>query len=224
MCLPLLAAAPAVFAAGGAFAAAPLAAGATAGVAAATAAGGGLSLAGLAAGASLLSGAVGAFGAYQQGQQTSAMNKYQSQVLQQQSMLAQRAADANTTIVQNQGAEQSKALARKTAILAGAQAASEAANGTAGSVTSNDIKLDTFDTAKLDQMAIQYNTNLKTWGIQEGLHGEQWQLGVESDQYRKAARNASTTGYINAGTSILGSASQIANNRLMANYYANRVV
>lgn len=187
--------------------------------AATTAAAGGLTLGSLATGASILSGAVGAYGAYQQGQSQKAMNKYQSAVMQQQQVLAQRQADANKTIVSQQGAEQSKAVARKIAIVRGAQTAAAAANGTAGSVTANDIAMDTFDIGHLDKLAVQYNANLKQWGIDEGLHGEQWNLGVEGGQLDRAAANASKAGYINAGASLLSTASQVANNRLLLNTY-----
>lgn len=186
------------------------------------AAAGGISLGTIATGASLLSGAIGAYGAYQQGQSQKAMNKYQSAVLQQQQVLAQRQADANKTIVTNQAAEQSKAVARKIAVVRGAQEAAAAANGTAGSVTSNDIALDTFDAGHMDQLAVQYNANLKQWGIDEGLHGEQWNLGVEGAQLDKAASNAAKAGYINAGASLLSTASQVANNKLLLNTYGKR--
>lgn len=169
----------------------------------------------LALGASLLSGAVGAYGAYQQGQSGKAMNEYQSKVLQQQQVLNQRNADANSTIVANQGAAESKAVARKTAITMGAQAAAAAANGTAGSVSANDIRVDTFDTGHLDQLAVQYNADLKNWGIQNGLQGEQWRLGVESNEYNMAGANAEKAGFINSGASLIGSAAQVANNRLL---------
>lgn len=175
------------------------------------------SLANLALGASLLSGAVGAYGAYQQGQSGKAMNDYQSKVLQQQQILNQRNADANSTIVANQGAAESRAVARKTAITMGAQAATAAANGTAGSVSANDIKVDTFDTGHLDQLAVQYNADVKNWGIENGLQGENWNLGVESDQYNMAGANAEKAGYINAGASLIGTAAQVGNNRLLLN-------
>lgn len=229
MCLPAIpiaiAAASSTAAATGGFVAAASipAAGAAAAAAATTgltftaAAASGISLATLATGASLLSGAVGAYGAYQQGQSQNAMNKYQAAVLGQQSILAKRAADANINTIQTQAANDSKTLARRVGSVMGAQDAAAAANGTAGSVTANDIKVDTFDTGHLDKLAIQYNADLKTWGVKEGLSGEQWNLGVEGDQLRKAGRNAASAGFINAGASLIGSAAQIANNRLLVN-------
>lgn len=170
--------------------------------------------------ASVLAGAVGAYGAYQQGQSGKAMNSFQANMLQQQAVLAQRNAEENTTLVQGQAAEQSKVSARRTAEIAGAQTAAMAANGTAGGTTASDIKVDTFDTGKLDQMAIQYNADVKSWGIKNQLGGELWNLDAEEKQYRMAGRNAATAGNIGVGSSILSTASQVGNTKLMSNYYA----
>lgn len=222
MCLPLLAA-PAVASAAlassvPAAGAAAAAAAATTGFAAATTTG--ISLSSVALGASLLSGAVGAYGAYQQGQSGKVMNDYQTKMLQQQSVLAQRNADENMQLNTIQAAADSKQLAIKNARLVGAQEATAAANGTASGATAADIKVDTFDNATLDQQAIQYNASLKNWEILNKLGGEQWSLNAQENQYSLAAKNSAKSGTINAFGSIIGSAAQVANNRLIANYYS----
>ena len=158
---------------------------------------------------SLVSGAVGAYGAYQQGQAGKALNNYQANVLGQQAVLAQRNADQNTTLTQIQGAEDSKVAARKAAAVAGAQTAAMAANGTASGTTASDVKLDTFDTGKLDQMAIQYNADLKSSAIKNNLDSELYGLNAQQKQYRMAAKNSAIAGNIGVGTSLLNSATQI---------------
>jgi DNA replication protein DnaC len=169
---------------------------------------------------SVASGAAAAYGSYQQGQAGKAMNDYQAAVAGQQAVLAQRNADENSTIASVQGAADSQVAARKAAQVAGSQAAAEAANGTAGSVTSSDVKLDTFDTAKLDQQNIQYNTQLKQWGYQNQNAGEQFDLASEANQDKIAGSNAALSGDIGVGTSLLSTASQVANTSLQAKYYS----
>ena len=151
-----------------------------------------------------------AYGSYQQGQAGKAMNKYQSDVLGQQAMLQQRQADQQMTITNIQAAENSKAAARRAASIAGTEKATMAANGVASDVTAADIAVDTFDTAKLDQMAIQYNADLKNWGTKEGLAGDLWNIGIQQKGHKMAGRNAAIAGNINAGVSILKGASQVA--------------
>lgn len=156
------------------------------------------------------SGGVAAYGSYQQGQAQKAQYNYQAAVAQQQANLAQRNADQNSTIVAQQGAAQSQAAARKALQVQGAQTAAMAANGVAGSVTSSDVKVDAFDTAKLDQLSIQYNTNLKQYGIQNDAQGQIFGLNTESQEDQIAGKNAEFAGNIGAASSILSTASQVA--------------
>lgn len=155
-------------------------------------------------------GGVSAYGAYQQGQAQKNMYNYQAQVAGVQATLAQRNADQNATIASIQGAADSQAAARKSAQVAGAQTAAMAANGVAGGATASDIKVDTFDTGKLDQLSIQYNTSLKQYGIQNDLQGQLYDLNTESQEDSMAAKNASQAGTLGAVSSILGTASQVA--------------
>lgn len=151
--------------------------------------------------------AVNMYGQYAQGQATKKMNKYQADVAAQQQMLNARAAEANTTAVQYNASQESKALAKKQAAAAGAQAAGQAAGGVDG-VTLADIQLDTFDTGKLDQMAVQYNADMKSWGIQQQLGGENWNLESQRTQYKMAGKNAVNKSYIDMASTLVAGASQ----------------
>lgn len=172
---------------------------------------------------SVASGAAAAYGSYQQGQAGKAMNDYQAAVAGQQAVLAQRNADQNSTLASIQGADDSQVAARKAAQVAGSQQAAEAANGTAGSVTATDVAVDSFDTAKLDQQNIQYNTALKQWGYANQNTGQQFDLASEANQDRVAGSNAALSGDIGVGTSLLSTASQVASSSLQAKYYSGLI-
>lgn len=164
----------------------------------------------LAIGASLAGAGVAAYGSYQQGQSAKAMNNFQADMAGQQSMLAARAAEQNTTLTQIQAANQSKNSARDFARLEGAARAAQGANGTAGSGTSLDISKSNFDTHELDMQAIRYNADVNSWAIKNQLAGEQWNLAAEGTQYKAAGRNAAKAGNIGAVSNLLQGATQAA--------------
>lgn len=157
-----------------------------------------------------IAGGLTAYGAHEEGVAQRKQFQFQSDMATVQQQLAVRNAEQNTTLVQLQAADQSKQAAAKARAIAGAQTVAGAANGTAGSVTANDISLDTFDTAKLDQLNIQYNANLKSWGIKENLGGELWNLDAMKQQYSFAGKNAVRASNIKVASTIIGTASQMA--------------
>jgi len=172
-----------------------------------------------------------AYGQYQEGQATAKMNEYQGALARQRSILTQQyaeqqkraeeeAAEFNVTGVQSVAAEESKRLSRDVAALTGAQRATLGALGVSG-VTAEDITGSTFDRAKLDQIAIRYNANLKSWQIREAAKrniweiGEEtkqstWALGSESQQYSVAARQARRAAAIKVTGTLLGTAVSMA--------------
>lgn len=170
----------------------------------------------VAIGAVVGGGALSAKGAYDEGVANKNMYDYQANATGVQQDLATRAAEQNTTSIQTQASQDSKVLARRAAQVAGAQKSAMAANGVAGSVTANDIALDAFDTAKLDQMAVKYNADLKTWAINEDLKGELWNLEATKNQYKQAGKNAKRAANYKMATSIIGTAGQLATLGMMA--------
>ena len=83
------------------------------------------------------------------------------------------------------------------------------AQGIGGSVTAANIATDTFTKQQMDQMTLQYNSNVKAWNITNQANAQEWGLGVEATQDQYAAKNAAIAGDIGAGTTLLGSAAQV---------------
>ena len=187
---------------------------------------------GLMVGVLAISAGVSAAGALVAANASSSSYKYQAKVNQMRGYLARRTADQNIQLVK-QNEEQnitstqfdaSKAAEsnmRGFGKVRGAQKATLAANGMGDSVTAADIATDTFDAAKRDEMAIRYNADAKTVGIENNANQQIWNLNneaanaewganVESAQDTMAAGNARTAGYFGAANSVMGAASSYA--------------
>lgn len=179
-----------------------------------------------------IAGGVTAYGQYQQAKAQSKMYDYQAGLAQQEKTqteeyakeeqkLIKSVAESNIATIQDIAAEDSKQLARDVAVLTGQQKAAIGALGIGGGTTAQNILIDTFDKARLDQMAIRYNANLKSYQIKSGAEidiwatGEQakmgaWSKEAESRQYQYASKNALFAGRINVASTILNTASSIA--------------
>ena len=166
-------------------------------------------------GATAISGAVGAYGAYQQGQAQKNMYNYQAQAALMQQKQVGLVAQANITGEQNQAALKATMLQRSQAIVAGSQKASTGAQGIGGSVTAANIATDTFTKQQMDQMTLQYNANVKAWNITNQANAQEWGLGVQATQDQYAAKNAARAGTIGAITTLLGTAAQVGTEGVM---------
>ena len=185
---------------------------------------------------SAISGATQAYGQVQQGKAQSAMYKYQAgvtaqKIAQEKALteknieLTKRTAEQNRILTSIEAAEESKTQARKTTELKGTQRAAMGKMGIGG-VTAEDITATTFDKAKLSQLAIQYNADLKSWGTNEemknriwGLRSQSkrdiWALEEEKKQYEYASGYAKKAGYTSAAGTLLGTAASMATTGLL---------
>ena len=157
----------------------------------------------LALGATAVSGAVGAYGAYQQGQAQKNMMNYQAQAAAVQEQVVKNTATANITGEMDQASLQAGQLSRQQSAIKGAQAASAGAQGIDGSVTGADIAKDTFTKEQMDQNTLLYNANVKAWNTTNNANAQLWGLGAQEGQYSEGAENAAFAGDINAGGSLL---------------------
>lgn len=158
------------------------------------------------------------YGQMQAGRATQRRNEYEAQLAERQSELVRRTAEQNKTIEQNKAATESKLLAGQTAELMGKQKATIAANKIGGgSVTAADIAADTIQKSEMDQMAIRYGADLASWSIEEEAKGNEWMLKNRARQYRQAGKNAVTAGDIGAISTLLNTATSVAD----ASYYRN---
>lgn len=156
-----------------------------------------------------------AYGAYEQGQAAKNMYNYQAQAALMQKDQVAKVAEANITGTQNQASMRSNMLARNASEITGSQRASSGAQGLGSSVTAADVAKDTFTKQQMDQMTLQYNANVKAWNITNEANGREWQLGIQADQNRMAAKNAAKAGNIAAVTSLIDSAEQMASQAAM---------
>lgn len=176
-------------------------------------------------------GTMQAYGQYQQGKAQKAMYDYQAAIAMQEATTRRKyaemqqraigeAAEANITAEQVAAAEESRRLAGDIAELSGRQRATIGALGIGG-VTAADIAVSTFDKARLDQLAIRYNANVRSWMISRGAKRDIWTLGeetkmktwalrAEAGQYRLAGRQARRAAKIRVATTILSTAASMA--------------
>jgi hypothetical protein len=190
---------------------------------------------GLMVGVLAISAGISATGAIMAGNTSSNSYKYQAKVNQMRGYLARRTADQNIELVkrneeqnitatQFDASQASKSNMQGFSKVRGAQKATLAANGMGDSVTAADIATDTFDAAKRDEIAIRYNADAKTVGIENNANQQIWNLNneaanaewganVESAQDTMAAGNAQTAGYFGAANSVMGAASSYATTR-----------
>lgn len=166
---------------------------------------------GAAMGMQAAGGVMGTYGSYENGMAQSDYYKYLASQNRTQAGLVQQQADQQSNIDEDQGAFELKMQTRKTQEIEGAQTAAEGANGTAGGATSADIASDTFDKAKLDQMAIKHNADMKVWQTQNQAKLQEWNLQNEASGNEAAAKEAKRAGKVGAVTSLIGGAGQTAN-------------
>lgn len=186
MCLPLLAAIPAI---------STLAIGAT-------------------TAASVAGAGIAAYGQYQAGQSQKKMYNYEAQSQALQANYDLSVGEAQAENIENVGSEEMRSLVQKQAQTEGSQKAAEGASGTAGSVTAENIATSTFTKEQLDQRMLRYNTDIKAWSANTQAEGEAWGANVTSAQDRIAGKNAAIGANYNAAGTLLGGATSIANTAL----------
>jgi len=172
-----------------------------------------------------------AVGQKAEGEATANMYEYQAALARQNQVLVQQQRDAqvsaiedtaqsNITATQDVAALESNRLSRSVAELSGTQRATIGALGIGG-VTAADIVKSSFDKANLDQLALRYNANVKSYQIREqakqsafstkqAAESKIFALGSEASQYGFAASNARTTGKRKMWNTLLSTASTVA--------------
>lgn len=140
----------------------------------------------LAVGASLIGTGVSAYGAIKQGQDARAAADFNADIQRKQAIQAE-----------NVGADQAARKIQEGRKLASTQTVMAAAGGLdTGSGTTANIINETAKYSELDALRITNNAARQAWGLQT-------QANLEEQQ----GKNAQTAGFINAGASILGGAS-----------------
>lgn len=134
--------------------------------------------------------------------------------------IAIKVGEQRDTLAQDQGAFNSKIVSRSYAVQKAAQQAVLAANGQGGSVGEQNIMNDTMDKRALDEAAVKYNADSKSWEAKTGAAYEAWKDRADADQYTRAGVNARKAANAKARGTLLSTAGQIAGMGLTYGMYA----
>jgi hypothetical protein len=98
------------------------------------------------------------------------------------------------------GMREADTIRRSAKGVTASQRAAMAASGVgAGSVTAEDVARDTFNRSEMDALVVRYNADLQGWSKR-----------LQARSYRMAGDNALTAGNINADTTLLTTATGVA--------------
>ena len=146
---------------------------------------------------------VSAAGSFMQAQAQAGMAEYQAAVARNN----QIAADQNARYAIQAGERQAQAQDFKNRALAGAVEAAQGASGLSlESPTFEDIRESSAQLGRLDTATITQEARMRARGYQQ----EASNFAAESAMARSRASSARTSGFINAGSSILGGASSFS--------------
>lgn len=167
-----------------------------------------------ATGVAILQGGAGAYQAQAQISEGSRQNKYyryMASLKDTEARLVKDTARRQESALQDNASRQSVALNDELKRVQGSQRVALAASGVAaGSVSAEDIALDTMSRAKADELAIRFNADRSS---QEALRQgdfEAMNLTNEAAGLRAAGRNAKTAAKTAAFSTLLSSATQVA--------------
>lgn len=149
-------------------------------------------------------------GSYQQGQAQSASYDYSAKVKEASAAQALKNGDMESRFTQDKAASDTKQLQDVTRTITGTQRAAAGANVGPGSLTTEDIAIDTTNKSKMDELMIRHNADMASWRAKEAAKQKAWELQAEAAGLRAAAKNASKGGLFGAGSSLLQGAGQIA--------------
>ena len=154
---------------------------------------------------------VSAYSAYSKGQ---ADKKYYNYLADQNRSLAERtraAAEQEVTGIQDVALKNADELNRQANQLEGRQKAVLAKSGVWGSSrTSQDIMADTATQEGRDAMALRYNADMASWSSRAGAEEKAAAPRGQAQGYNMAGRNSAIAGGWNTASSVLNSASSMA--------------
>lgn len=160
--------------------------------------------AGLSTAASLASGVVGAFGAIQQGQASSAAAKANAQIQQNNATIARQ----NAVFATQEGEANAAVKEGQTRAQVGAIKAAQAENGIdVNTGSALDVRSSASQLGELSAINIRANAARQAYGLQTEAQSYDSQANLDKSQ----AKNDSTAGYVKAGATLLGGAANPKN-------------
>jgi hypothetical protein len=164
-----------------------------------------------AAGMQLLGGGVQAWGANMEGRNKERYYQHLADQNEGQALATERTAETQETLIQDQAARDVHMVRQRGRQIAASQRVALAANGIGGgSATAEDLARDSLSREELDEMAIRYSADMKSWETRNQGRAEAWDLRNQAHFNRVAGKQARIAGTINTWSSLLGGASQAA--------------
>jgi len=160
--------------------------------------------------ATVATGGVAAYGQYQEGQSKNKYYQYLADQNDAEAQAAEKTAEQQTTILQNEAAQKSKELQGDVRVVKGNQKAAMAAIGLTG-VTADEILADTTNKAKLDEFNIRYNADIQSWAAKKVAAEKGQALRNQATLYRFAGKNAKQAAALNMTGTLLGTATSLLN-------------
>lgn len=122
-------------------------------------------------------------------------------------------------LIQTQASRDASAVRTEGKRVDAAQRVAQSASGVgAGSATSEDLARDTLSQQQLDEMAVRYSADMKSWETRNQTKFQAWDLRNQAKENRQAGRNAKSAGVTGAFTSLFDGATQFAGNYAAGNY------
>jgi len=123
-----------------------------------------------------------------------------------------KAGEQQTTFIQDAATGETKSLRASQRQFAGSQKVALAANGVPlSSVSVEDLARDTFKKEEMDAEALRYNADTQAYEVQMQARNQAISLRDQASGYRMGGANAQQAGNLNAATSLLGTATSVAN-------------
>jgi len=163
------------------------------------------------AAATAASGAMQAYGQYQEGVAQSKQYKYMADQSKQQGDLAVSRGQIQSELIQNTASQENKNLKNNQADFNSSQRVALATQGQGGT-TAEDIVSNTVNNQILDEQALRYNADTKSYEVTEGAKYQKYANDAQAGQYDMASKYAKRAGKMSAFTTLLGSATQTGMN------------
>lgn len=155
------------------------------------------------------SSATQAYGQFQEGIANSKYYGYMSEQSRQEGELAVARGQRQSELIQDTASQEGRKLKVGQAGFNASQKAALAAQGVTG-VTAQDIVSDTVNQEYLDEQALRYNADTKSYEVTEGAKYQKYAADVQADQYSYASKYAKKAGKMKAFTTLLGTAASTA--------------
>lgn len=154
-------------------------------------------------------GGYAAYNQYQQGLAQNSYYQYQAEQSRTEGQSAIEAGNKQSNLIQDVAAAEGKQFKTNAAEFNAATRAQLAANGVQG-VTASDIVSDNLSQQDLDEMAIRYNADVKSWEVHNEAENKNWALRVQADQEDYAGKEAKRAGKTQAIGTLLSTAASVA--------------